>query len=115
MFGIATADRFKGIIDNTFDSNVANAIIPREHRPGVAKLLREKAGWVVRYMNKDSFFMVTYLKDLPEKALAKYDMLTQVFTNDGYEVVRTEPQPGKYMWQMNREPVVPVDVVTLDE
>jgi hypothetical protein len=115
MFGIATADRFKGLIANTFDSNVANTIIPKEHRPAVAKLLREKAGWVVRYMDKDSFFMVTYLLNLPEKALAKYDILTQVFTDHGYDVVQTEPNPGKHMWQMNREPVVPVDVVNLDE
>lgn len=59
--------------------------------------------------------MVTYLPNLPEKALAKYDMLAQVFINDGYDVFRTEPEPGKYMWQMNREPVTPVDVVNLDE
>lgn len=115
MFGIATADRFKGLISNTFDSNDANAIIPKEHRPGVTRLLFEKAGWVTRYMNKNSFFMVTYLQDLPEKALAKYHLLTQVFVNDGYDVVRTEPVPGKHMWQMNRFPVVPVDVVSLDE
>jgi hypothetical protein len=115
MFGLATADRFKGLIANTFDSKEANAIVPKEHRAAVSKLLREKAGWVTRYMNKDSFFMVTYLPNLPEKALAKYEMLKQVFINDGYDVVCTEPEQGKYMWQMNRDPVVPVDVISLDE
>ena len=114
MFGLATVDGDKGSIDNTFDSIVANSIIPKIHRTLVTKLLLEKAGSVIRYMNKDSFFMVTYLSNLPQKALIKYGKLTEVFINDGYDVAYSQPKPGKHMWQMNRLPTVPIDVVSLD-
>lgn len=111
MFGLATANRLTkasantgpgGIVENTFDSNVANSIVPREHRAGVNRVLLQQSERIVRYTNHDSFYMTTYLDGLPVKALAKYDRLCEVFRGCGYDATHSEPRPGKHLWQMNR-------------
>ena len=95
-------------LDNTFDSITAQSIIPKQYRAGVNKILLAKAERLVKFADHDSFFMVTYLYNLPEKALVKYDLLCHVFKACGYEVVHTEPELGKHMWQMNRQAPVPL-------
>ncbi|HEX3994162.1 MAG TPA: hypothetical protein VHX39_23565 [Acetobacteraceae bacterium] len=102
VFALLKGDRMTQTSEAIFDSAVANQIIPRWHRPRIRELLDSMTEKVVRNCDRNAFFMAAYCAQLPEPALAKYAMLCEAFRRCGYDCLRSEPSPGKLLWQMNR-------------
>lgn len=103
VFGLAIINTETLDINHTFDSNEANSIIPRQHRPKVLEVLLRQSERLIRSCNRDAFYMVTYLEHLPPKAIKKYHMLCEVFEGCGYDVHHSMPDDGNHIWRMTRK------------
>jgi hypothetical protein len=102
VFALLKGNRITQASEAIFDSEVANQIIPRCHRPKIRELLFSMTQHVVRTCNRNAFYMAAFCDRLPEPALAKYAMLCEAFRRCGYDCLRSEPTPGKPLWQMTR-------------
>jgi len=91
-------------LDNSFepfstqDRSMAAPYIPSDVRPMAMTIVCKSLSALIRHVQPRRVFWVTKERELPEKALRKYDLLTQTLENAGYSVreVGTDPYGRRF-------------------
>lgn len=79
------------------------AIGDRHHRALVLDALRSATEHLILLVSPRVVTFMTHGDDLPTKALAKYEMLADVYRQAGYSAVEGEPFHGRRIWTTERE------------
>ena len=87
------------------DRDLAAPYIPHDIRNEVMKVVSESVKALIRQEKPELIYMVTKDRNLPEKAMTKYDILMDALYDAGYEV-RGEGTDamGRRFWTM--QPIV---------
>jgi hypothetical protein len=102
-FGLVWSNNETREREQTYESLKANSIVPAEHRKDVFRMIEFYTFVILKKFEILEFFMETYDKNLPDKALVKYNRLSDMFTYLGYEVTPGQPgEPGKRRWLVSK-------------
>jgi hypothetical protein len=93
-----------GTSHDIWDSREVAAVISKDDRAVIVilRLLLETTAHMVKSSQFPEVTMHTFARDLPQKALAKYRDIAQVFYREGYGV-RTEERRGQQIWWFDRK------------
>lgn len=102
-FAIVEANNNNGQEYFYFDGKYTTSFISKPDRELILSVILAASECVISQAQPKRFFRCCYEPDLPDKALAKHNLLTKVFEGCGYHIVRTDPyHHGKRIWVMER-------------
>lgn len=90
-----------GVVHDFWDSKVVANMISSADRQLIRAVLLDATASLVQGTNFPEVTMHTFALDLPAKALVKYRLIAQIFTNEGYNVRQTV-RHGQYIWWFDR-------------
>jgi hypothetical protein len=88
---------------STMDRYVAAPFIPHEIRSEIMLVVCESAKALIKLEKPDLIFMVTKERNLPAKAMVKYDILIDTLYACGFEIRGDGTDAaGRHFWTMQR-------------
>lgn len=104
IFALIEADTESDSERAIFDAREAANIINKDDRQKIMRAILSAAKLLLDQVRPKYFIMATRDGHLPQKALAKYYQLNQLFMKSGYSVTATDPYHGKLSWWMELDP-----------
>ncbi len=97
-------DAASDTITDIWDSAVVRAKIPNSnHRSAILSAVCQAIEALIDEASPNVVTMVTYTPHLPEKALAKYQRVQEIFAARGYKVGKSDVWHGSHTWMMERQ------------
>lgn len=76
--------------------------ITQDDRSAILRVVCAATGKLLDQVKPSVVYRYTHDADLPDKALEKHHVISKVFTNCGYRVIRGDEYHGHRMWRAER-------------